>query len=114
MNEVVKYEKVIKQLGWDWSANQKRLVKRNIEPIVYDGKQMYTDGFITTDNLAILANAKYYEICPIVCDQDLSKFKKEIVQKMSVLHSDVAFVGSDGKVHLVEENIKTDYNEWNW
>ncbi len=114
MNEVVKDEKVIKQLGWNWSDNQKRLVKKNIEPIVYDGIQMYTDGIITTDNLAILAATKHYEICPGGYDQDLSRFKKEIVQRVFVLHSDIAFVGSDGEIHLVEENLKPDYNEWNW
>lgn len=30
------------------------------------------------------------------------------------LHSDFAFIGTDGEIHLVEENIKPDYNEWNW
>ena len=36
------------------------------------------------------------------------------VKKFSVLHSDIAFAGSDGEIHLVEDNIKPDYNEWNW
>ena len=43
-----------------------------------------------------------------------SKIPKEVTQKMTVLHSDIAFVGQDGKIHLVNENIKPDYNEWNW
>ena len=30
------------------------------------------------------------------------------------LHSDLAFIGTDGEIHLVEENVKPDYNEWNW
>ena len=102
------------QLGWIWSDNQKRLVKGNIEPIVYDGKQMYTDGLISTDNPAILAATKHYEICPGGFDQNLSELKKNAIQRMSVLHSDIAFVGTDGEIHLVEENIKPDYNEWNW
>lgn len=107
-------KEIAEHFGWNWSDNQKRLVKKNIEPIVYDGKQMYTDGIITTDNLAILAATKHYEICPGSYDQDLSKLKKDVVRRISVLHSDIAFVGSDGEIHLVEENLKPDYNEWNW
>ena len=107
--------RIVEQLGWNWSDNQKRLIKGNIEPIVYDGKQMYTDGLISTDNLAILAATKQYEICLDYFDQALkSELKKRTLQRASVLHSDIAFVGSDGKIHLVEENIKPDYNEWNW
>ena len=75
---------------------------------------MYTDDAITTDNPAILAATKHYEICSGGFDQDLGKFKKKVVQRTSVLHSDIAFVGSDGKIHLVEKNIKPDYSEWNW
>lgn len=100
-------KEIAEHFGWNWSDNQKRLVKKNIEPIIYD-------GIITTDNPAILAATKHYEICPGGFDQDLSELKKNAIQMMSVLHSDIAFVGSDGKIHLVEENIKPDYNEWNW
>lgn len=70
---------------------------------------------------------KRYEICPGGYDQGLSEFKrkdrstnayskipKDAIQMMSALHSDLAFVGSDGKVHLVKENLKPDYSEWNW
>ena len=35
-------------------------------------------------------------------------------KRLCALHSDFAFVGMDGEIHLVEENIKPDYNEWNW
>ena len=107
-------KEIAEHFGWNWSDNQKRLVKGNIEPIVYDGKQMYTDGLISTDNPAILAATKHYEICPGGFDQNLSELKKNAIQRMSVLHSDIAFVGTDGEIHLVEENIKPDYNEWNW
>lgn len=82
-------KKIAEYFGWDWSDNQKRLVKANIEPIVYDGKEMVTNGAIP-------------------------KLPKELIRGMTYLHSDIVFVGSDGKVHLVEENLKPDYNEWNW
>ena len=36
------------------------------------------------------------------------------IKKFSVLHSDIAFADSDGEIYLVEDNIKPDYNEWNW
>ena len=57
-------KEIAEHFGWNWSDNQKRLVKKNIEPIIYDGIQMYTDGIITTDNPAILAATKQYEIYP--------------------------------------------------
>ena len=39
------------------------------------------------------------------------KYNKKLIY---ALHSDFAFIGIDGKIHLVEESIKPDYNEWNW
>ena len=71
-------KEIAEHFGWNWSDNQKRLVKKNIEPIIYDGKQMYTDGIITTDNPAILAATKHYEIClgGYVWTPNKKKFKK--------------------------------------
>ncbi len=36
------------------------------------------------------------------------------LKKLSIAHSDLAFINSTGKLCLVEDNIKPDYNEWNW
>lgn len=36
------------------------------------------------------------------------------LKKLSVVHSDLAFINSEGKLSLVEDNIKPDYSEWNW
>ena len=69
---------------------------------------MYTDEIITTDNPAILAATKHYEICSAGFDQDLSELNKNAIRRMSVLHSDIAFIGTDGENHLVDENIKPD------
>lgn len=35
-------------------------------------------------------------------------------KKFSIVHSDLAFVNSEGKLSLVEDSIKPDYSEWNW
>lgn len=36
------------------------------------------------------------------------------LKKLSIVHSDLAFIISEGKSSLVEDNIKPDYSEWNW
>ena len=36
------------------------------------------------------------------------------LEKLSIAHSDLAFINSEEKLSLVEDNIKPDYNEWNW
>lgn len=36
------------------------------------------------------------------------------LKKLSIVHSDLTFINSEGKLSLVEDNIKPDYNEWNW
>lgn len=36
------------------------------------------------------------------------------LKKFSIVHSDLTFINSTGKLCLVEDNIKPDYNEWNW
>lgn len=36
------------------------------------------------------------------------------LRKLSIVHSDIAYVNSDGNLCLVEDNIKPDYSEWNW
>lgn len=36
------------------------------------------------------------------------------LKKLSIVHSDLVFINSEGKLSLVEDNIKPDYSEWNW
>ena len=70
-------------------------MKKYITPVNYD--------ISLEDIKANLKPEPTYVDIPI---QDLKKF--------SIVHSDLTFINSEGKLSLVEDNIKPDYNEWNW
>lgn len=69
-------------------------------------KKYITPGNYDISLEDIKANLKPESTYANIPTQDLKKF--------SIVHSDLAFVNSEGKLSLVEDSIKPDYSEWNW
>ena len=69
-------------------------------------KKYITPGNYDISLEDIKANLKPEPTYANIPTQDLKKF--------SIVHSDLAFVNSEGKLSLVEDSINPDYSEWNW